>query len=404
MSVEETAETIVELQQAEARLTAIRVQLLAHADRVGVAALTDSMSTEAWLRGELRVTPRQAKNAVRVGVALDTGRYPATSEGFASGVLQPDQVQVIIEAVDALPDLMHAEDRLKAEAHMAELGRSFDSRQLKALGRHLLAVVDPERAEQELAKRLEAEEEAAAKAVSFVMVDDGQGKARGRFVLPSLQGQMLKKLLEGFANPQIPDPIARTEGEGEPGAELEHAEGGRRRRRRLTADVLGDALIRLIEAYPIEKVPTSAGLNASVVVTMSVETLQEGLAHATVLGSDVCVSGTSARRMACAAGIIPAVLDGKGRVLDFGRRRRFASSGQRLAKLVEQDGWCAIDGCDRPASWGDAHHWKKRWTDSGTTNLEDLAMVCPRHHTLAHLPGRTMVPVGRGRFRIRRQT
>ena len=69
----------------------------------------------------------------------------------------------------------------------------------------------PEVAEQEIAKQLEAEEEAAARATSFIMVDDGHGKARGRFTLPSLHGQMLLKLLQGFANPQIEDAIPRTE-------------------------------------------------------------------------------------------------------------------------------------------------------------------------------------------------
>ena len=77
---------------------------------------------------------------------------------------------------------------------------------------------------------------------------------------------------------------------------------------------------------------------------------------------------------------------------------------QRLAKLVEQQGLCAIEHCDRPASWADAHHWKKRWVDGGTTNLDDLIMICPRHHTLAHLPGRKISPVDGGRFRIHRQT
>lgn len=168
--------------------------------------------------------------------------------------------------------------------------------------------------------------------------------------------------------------------------------------------MLGDAFVRLIETYPVEKVPTSGGLNATVVVTMPLETLQDGIGRATVCGTDVAVTGATARRLACAAGVIPAMLGGKGEVLDLGRRRRFASPAQRLAKLLEQGGLCAIEHCDRPASWADAHHWKKRWVDGGTTNLRDLVMICPRHHTLAHLPGRTMSQVEGGRYRIHRQT
>jgi hypothetical protein len=69
--------------------------------------------------------------------------------------------------------------------------------------------------------------------------------------------------------------------------------------------------------------------------------------------------------------------------------------------MVEQGGLCAVEHCDRPASWADAHHWKRRWADGG---LDDLLLICPRHHTLAHLPGRTMRPAKGGKYRIHRQT
>jgi hypothetical protein len=396
MTHAETAETIVELERAQAKIAAAQARLLAHAERIDVAKLSHATSTAAWLRGEVPMTPRRAKQAVVLAQALDSGHYPATAAALAAGRLMPDQARSIVSAVDALPDRLFAEEKARGEAHLVELGREYDARQLERLGKHLLEVIDPEMAEQELGKRLEAEEEAAARATSFTMVDDGRGKVRGRFTLPSLQGQMLRRLLQGFANPQIPGAIPRSERSSEDPDE--------RPRRRLTSEVMGDALMRLVETYPVDQVPVSGGLNATVVVTMAVETLQDGLAGATVAGTEVRVSGGGARRLACAAGVIPAVLDGKGRVLDLGRRSRLATRAQRLAKLIEQQGHCAIEHCDRPASWADAHHWKKRWVDGGTTNLDDLVLICPRHHTLAHLPGRFLQPADRGKFRIHRQT
>ena len=395
MDHRETAETIVELQRAQAKIAAAQAGLLAHAERIDVAQLTNATSTAAWLRSEVPLTPRQAKIAVGLAKALDTGRYPATAEALAAGELQHDQAQAIVAAVDALPDRMMADDRSRGEAHLVALGRTYDARQLRHLGKHLLEVVDPELAEQEIAKQLEAEEEAAARATFFTLVDDGKGKAHGRFTVPSLHGAMLRKLLQGFANPQIQDAIPRASDA------VGNSSGSGRR---LTCEVLGDAMVRLIEAYPVDKVPTSGGLNATVVVTMPLETLQDGLGRAAVAGTEVNVSGAVARRMACAAGVIPAVLGGKSRVLDLGRRSRLASPAQRLAKLVEQQGLCAIEHCDRPASWADAHHWKKRWVDGGTTNLDGLIMICPRHHTLAHLPHRKIRAVEGGRYRIHRQT
>jgi len=402
MNETETAETIVELQRAQAKLSAAQARLLAHAGVVDVAARVHATSTAAWLRSQVQVTPRQAKQAVALGAALDSGRYPATGAALAAGDLLVDQAHVVLAAVDALPDRLCAEERLTAEAHLVGLARTYDAQQLARLGKHLLEVIDPELAERELAKRLDAEEDAAARATSFQIVDDGRGKAHGRFVVPSLQGQMLKKLLEGFANPQIPHPINRT---AHTDASDEASEGRLDTPvRRATCAVLGDAFLRLIESYPAEKVPLSGGLNATVVVTMDMQTLEDGLGRATVVGTGIELSHGAIRRLACSAGVIPAILDGKSRVLDLGRRSRLATPAQRLAKLVEQRGLCAIEDCDRPASWADAHHWKKRWTDGATSNLDDLILICPRHHTHAHRPGRTVRPVDRGGYRIHHQT
>src|SRR5689334_1548759 len=51
MDAAETAETVVELRRAQARLAAVEARLLAHADRLEVAATTAATSTAAWLRG-----------------------------------------------------------------------------------------------------------------------------------------------------------------------------------------------------------------------------------------------------------------------------------------------------------------------------------------------------------------
>src|SRR4051794_13753966 len=95
MDHRETAETIVELQRAQAKLAAAQARLLAHAERIDVAQSTNATSTAAWLRSKVPLTPRQAKLAVGLANALDTGRYSATAAALAAGDLQPDQAQVI---------------------------------------------------------------------------------------------------------------------------------------------------------------------------------------------------------------------------------------------------------------------------------------------------------------------
>jgi hypothetical protein len=61
---------------------------------------------------------------------------------------------------------------------------------------------------------------------------------------------------------------------------------------------------------------------------------------------------------------------------------RTATPAQRLA-LAARDRTCVIPDCTIPAAWCDAHHgvW---WSKGGETNVDDMAMVCGRHHTEIH--------------------
>ena len=55
---------------------------------------------------------------------------------------------------------------------------------------------------------------------------------------------------------------------------------------------------------------------------MDLDTLMGGL-KAAHLDTGETISPGAARRLACQAGIIPAVLDGKSQVLDLGRGKRY---------------------------------------------------------------------------------
>ncbi|QWZ07641.1 13E12 repeat family protein [Nocardioides panacis] len=76
--------------------------------------------------------------------------------------------------------------------------------------------------------------------------------------------------------------------------------------------------------------PRAGGVNATVVVTMTLEQLLSGLGAAGLDTGDR-ISAGAARRLACRAGLVPAVLGGASQVLDLGRTRRLHSRAQRLA-------------------------------------------------------------------------
>jgi hypothetical protein len=88
------------------------------------------------------------------------------------------------------------------------------------------------------------------------------------------------------------------------------------------------------------------------------------------------------RRLACEARVVPAVFGHEGEVLYLGRSARHASPAQRRA-LALRDHGCAFPGCDRKPKWCTPHHvsW---WVHLGPTDLDNLVLVCSRHHRMLH--------------------
>jgi hypothetical protein len=72
-------------------------------------------------------------------------------------------------------------------------------------------------------------------------------------------------------------------------------------------------------------------------------------------------------------------------ILWLGRSERYASRAQYLA-LLARDGECRVDGCHIPGAWCDADHLIP-WEQGGTTDLDNLELLCRHHHTMKHAPG-----------------
>jgi hypothetical protein len=87
----------------------------------------------------------------------------------------------------------------------------------------------------------------------------------------------------------------------------------------------------------------------------------------------------------CDASVAATVLDGLGLPADAGRSARVP--GPRLRRALEaRDGGCVQPGCDRPPRHCDAHHIVP-WDRGGPTDLDNLVLLCRRHHRVAHRRG-----------------
>jgi hypothetical protein len=94
-------------------------------------------------------------------------------------------------------------------------------------------------------------------------------------------------------------------------------------------------------------------------------------------------------RFIIAAGLIrPLETTGTGDPLRMGRTLRYANRHQRRALMV-RDGGCIFPGCDRPASWCDAHHVDE-WDQDGPTDITNMGLVCRHHHRVTHRPNWVM--------------
>jgi hypothetical protein len=397
MTPAEQRAVLVGLHKAGAQLEELELRVLAAGDKADIAADSAATSTGAWL-ADATTTPRGKTHAdVKLALALDD-TFTATRDALAAGHLDGEQTRVIVAAVQRLHDqaaeAVAADPSIpeRAEKHLITLAADYDARALKNLGRHVLDVLDPDAADVQRGKKLEAQEAAAARKTYLELHDNGDGTHTGRFKIPTLHAAMLRRALEAFTNPANP-------GHRHP---LGAAQPDPKRTR---PELLGQAFGELLERLDPTRLPTSGGLNTTVVILCDYDTLLSGLGTAH-LDTGEQISAGLARRLACQAGVIPAVIrrlvDGSSVVLDMGRKRRLYTEHQRIALTIDQGG-CTADACDRPAAWCHAHH-DIAWSAGGHTDLRHGRLLCPFHHGKAHSTSYQMHHLPNGKVQFHRRT
>ena len=125
------------------------------------------------------------------------------------------------------------------------------------------------------------------------------------------------------------------------------------------------------------------------VVHVDAETLAESTESApsplggAMFENGVRVPAGTSRRIACDASRVVMTHGSDGSVLDVGRKTRTVPPAIRRA-LDHRDGGCRFPGCG--LRFCDAHHIK-HWADGGETRLDQLVLLCRRHHRAVHEEG-----------------
>ena len=113
-------------------------------------------------------------------------------------------------------------------------------------------------------------------------------------------------------------------------------------------------------------------------------------------GDGLRVSAETSRRVACDAAAVVLQHAPDGAILDVGRKTRTIPPALRRA-LQTRDRQCRFPGCH--ARRCDAHH-VQHWADGGATRLDNLVLLCRRHHRSVHEEGFTvrLDPAGNAEF------
>lgn len=297
------------------------------------------------VRESLGVSSSEAQR--RVTEARGVASHPRVAEGFAEGRLDRPRVSLLLAAAAVSGELFARDEQLLVD-RTAELPMRHVVRMLaywKAAADQDAAVRDAEHLHQR--RRLHL-----SRTWGGMVRLDGELDPEG--------GEAVIVALQSLVEPTNLDPADT----------------------RSQAQRRADALVELcLDHLDHGDVPMRGGRRPHLTVTVAAAALQGEPVAPCELDSGAIVTPETARRLACDAAVTQLTRDG-GSTIDVGRTTRTIPPAIRTA-LIARDQGCTHPGCGRPHRWCDAHHIQ-HWADGGPTNLDNLTLLCRRHHRIVH--------------------
>ena len=340
-------------------LAGLEQRLLAQIDRRDLAGKLGASSTAAWLAESARTNPGAARRAVETARGLET--LPMAAEAARTGEISDAHATAIVAAMAAIetacPQLDSA-DRARAEERLVQAAVDGNPAAVDREGRELLL-------------RLRGRDETAAEDTDRNRLDIGRTR-NGRTVIradvDSLTGDMLRTALSPLSKPRPAENGVRDE--------------------RSPSQRAADGFTDLLSGWLGAGIgPGEGGVKPHVVLTTRASDLAAGAASRDMetpwpfhLDWTGAVCADVARMLACDCRITSIIVDGNEVPLRMGRTERLALPHIRRA-LVVRDKSCV--GCGRPAAWCQAHHIV-HWADGGTTDLDNLVLLCGQCHRRIH--------------------
>jgi Domain of unknown function DUF222./HNH endonuclease. len=339
------------------QVEAARVALLGEALSRGVVAGSDAPSAAAWV---IQWAPSFHAGGAAQLVTVTHATRAVRNVGLAAAVLGA-RVGVRNAAV-ALVEMDKLRPRLTDEAVEAvwegflQIATDHGPREIRGLRDKLIAAHGHE-------GEFQRRQDQLKHGVSLSQPLDDDGMAEYRLRLDPEGKEVLEAMLGPLSAPK-PTPAC---------SDLRNSDQRR-----------GEALVEICRRAATAGGHAPVTTKAAVFVTVDLQDLQARCGAGSTLSGQLLAIETI-RRIACDALIIPAVLGTHSEVLDVGRAKRLFTPAMLRAMWVRDKG-CTIIGCTAPPQWADAHHII-HWVDGGETSLLNGALLCGRHHTIAHQKG-----------------
>ncbi len=338
----------VALESTRRRLDAVSASVLGRMDALGVTEARAGVGAKTWKANRTRSAPRAVGRELRVARTLE--RFDSMADALGDGVISSEHVLALAgvcneRTVDALVD---QQDQIVWFAKHHRFGVYV------AFLRRLVAVVDTDGAEPDCGDRDTA-----------TMDRDFDGNLRLFMELSGHNAVEAEAIINTETDRQYRAAVREHEASGitVPGMTV------------LRARAVMELLRRGADPNPSRSHPVP-----SVILPLAAD--RDGLPTGLHTTDGDLVDPQVAAVLLCDAYFQPVLIDSTGNPLNLGRRVRCFTPTQKQAMIV-RDGGCVFPGCDQPARRCAAHH-RLPWEDGGRTDIDNGALLCPRHHGLVH--------------------
>ena len=323
----------------------------------------DGLDAVQWMREECRMTSHAASTAVTIGE--EAAQLPLSCAAAADGrigLAHLGWMALTSARMSTSPTAAFAftETRLLGQAEKLSVQR------FRRQCEKLIHAADREQFEKDEVDALDG------RRLQLSSHEDGWITLAG--TLDPEGGALLRSVLEPFSRREQVD---------------DHRDLARRR---------ADALVELC-SHALDTGVAAGSRRPHLAVTTDLETLV-GMAGADPgsLDNGALLSSTAVQRLACDATITRVLVSSDSAIIDLGRSQRVVNPSTRKA-LELRDKGCVWPGCERPASWTQAHHMV-HWAHFGATDRSNLVLLCHRHHWMVHEGGWAVVRTDEGRILV----